>query len=74
MSAQSSQVHRVDQEIPQEISRVVRVSSPFEELTPSQGARTLRRLDLSSAFAVVVLASAGVLCAAVWMLEHWQLR
>ncbi len=59
-----------------EISRVVRLSriavglpQPKADFGP-----VLRRLDTWSAFAVVVLASSGVLCAGAWMLQHWQLR
>jgi hypothetical protein len=55
-----------------EISRVVRLSGLALELTPSQGQRILERLDTYAAFAVVVLASSGVLCAAASMLTRWQ--
>jgi hypothetical protein len=38
------------------------------------GPTSTPRLDTCAAFALVVLASYGVLCAALWMLEYWQLR
>jgi hypothetical protein len=57
----------------EEVSRVVRLSRLVDSLEPSEAERLLGRLDTWAAFAVVVLASSATLCAAVWMLERWQL-
>jgi len=68
--AHSPSAHR------EEVSRVVRLSciavgpqQPKADFGP-----LLRRLGTWSAFAVVVLASSGTLCAAAWMVQNWQLR
>jgi hypothetical protein len=58
----------------EEISRVVRLSRLACVAEPHWGDRVLRRLDTGAACAVVVLASSSVLCAAVWLLERWQLH
>jgi hypothetical protein len=66
--AHSPSAHR------EEISRVVRLARIADGLEPPAAdfAPVLRRLDTWAAFAVVVLASSAVLCAAAWMLQHWQ--
>jgi hypothetical protein len=57
----------------EEVSRIVRLSSLVAPLKQAQVERFLGRLDTWAAFAVVVLASSATLCAAVAMLERWQL-
>jgi hypothetical protein len=58
----------------EEVSRVVRLLPLVPLLLPAQAERLLGRLDTWAAFALVVLASSATLCAAVWMIERWQLR
>ena len=60
----------------EEISRVVRLPRMAIDLPQSEHdfVPLLRWLETWSAFAVVVLASSGVLCTAARMFQHWQLR
>jgi hypothetical protein len=47
-------------------------AAPF--ISAAQAQRLLQRLDTWAALAVVVLASSTTLCAAVYLIERWQLR